>query len=158
MASVRAELIARIARVQAKKRDAENAKATLDLAAQLIAELKSASDRIMPRVAIAETAHELKDAKLAWDMLTAALADADEMYKTDANPKSPNTVIRDYWPSINGARLVAWRAVKLLGVDAEALLANAQNPDLLLVAKIELAAGLLDKPASVRAINVAWSR
>ena len=105
----------------------------------------------------AEAAHELKETKLAWDMLAAALADADEMYKVDANPKSPNTVIREHWPSINGARMVAWRAVKLLGIDVEGLLANVQNPDLLLVAKIDMAAGLLDKPASVRAINVARS-
>lgn len=149
LASLRTEMIAQVARAQARRKNAEGAKATLEKALHLVSELKVASDRIQARLIIADAAHQLKESKIAWEALEGAFADAEEMYKGDVDPKGPNKAMREHWPSINGARMVAWSATKMLGVQAEPLLANMQNPDLLLAAKIDMAAAHLGKSASV---------
>ena len=91
-------------------------------------------------------AHKIKDDKLSWQAIDRAMADATALYKLDANEDSPNKALREYWPSTQGYRRIVITAVKLFGVDAEPLLLRITDPDLALLARVEMAQALLERP------------
>jgi hypothetical protein len=117
----------------------------LEKCGTLLAETKDPGDRVLPWAKIAETAHTLKNDKLAREALQHALADAGEVYALDTDAKLPNVALAEYWPSIVGCRMVMWSASKALGVEAESLLPDIAVQDLALLARVELARALLEQ-------------
>jgi hypothetical protein len=146
MPAVRAETLARIAQVVGGK-DPEAAGPILEKCASLLAEVKQPGDRALPWGALAEAAWAAKDEKLAWDALHRAMADATELYRRDADPANPNGALRDFWPGVQASRMIVRGAVKAMGVRAEPLLESIDDPELALLAKIEMARALLGRPA-----------
>ncbi len=151
--SLRADLLARIARSIGAK-DSAAGKALLGRCMTQIDELADPGDRVTPLMAVAEAAHEAKDNQTAWEVLGKALDAVAQLYQRDSNAERPNQALREYWPSIQLSRLVAWRTGKLFGVDAQELLANIHEPELALVSQIEMAGALLGEPLSVFRVSV----
>ena len=151
-----AEVLARIARSLAAK-DPELARGTLGCCMTSLDSLKVPGDRVVAWVEVAETAHNLKDAKTAWEAFEHALADVGDVYRRDTDADMPNRALREHWPSTVGCRMVAWRAGKLLGGGAEALLAGVSEPDLALFSRIEMARALLGQPLSITSMQVNYA-
>lgn len=97
---------------------------------------------------IVVTAHHLKDDKLAWEAINHSLEDATELYRLDTDADSPNMALRDWWPSMNAYRHSVIAATKAFGVDAETILFKIADPDLNVLARIEMADTLLEHPRS----------
>ena len=153
--SLRADLLGRIARSLGAK-DTAAGKTLLGKCMAQIEEIEDSGDRIMPLMSVAEAAYEAKDDQTAWEVLGKALDALAELYQRDSNAERPNQALREYWPSIQLSRLVAWRTGKLFGVDAQDLLANIHEPELALVSQIEMAGALLGEPLSVFTVAVSW--
>ena len=110
-------------------------------------------DKMGPWDAMIEAAHTIGDHKLAWEFIDNAIDDAAELYKRDWDAESPNRALREYWPSTQSYRGIVWRATDLFGVEAQALLSKIGNPDLALLARVEMAQALLGRPRSPRNIH-----
>jgi hypothetical protein len=152
--AMRALALARIARSLGGK-DPEAARGTLSKCMSLIEDLKEPGDRYVGWLPAAETAHELKDDQIAWDALEHAMAEVKTFYRQDV--ENDNRAMRGFWPSTQSCRLAAWRAAKLMGARAEALLDGIGDPGLTVVARIEIARALLEKPlteASIEFVHV----
>ena len=92
----------------------------------------------------------MKDTQLAQQVLDRAMADADHMLKAEqANAEVPNPVLRENWPSTQAYRRVFYRAAKMMGVDAEPMLARVTDADLSLLLRIEVAQALLERPQTL---------
>jgi hypothetical protein len=131
------------AKVSAK--DAALGQTLLEKCATLLKEVPDPGDRVLPWAKIAEAAHTLKNDKLAQEAFQHAFADIVEVYGSDTDAKLPNVALPEYWPSVVGCRLIMWSASKVLGVEAEPLLAGISAPDLALLARVELARALLEQ-------------
>lgn len=94
---------------------------------------------------VAEAAHRMNDDQRAWEAVNRGMADAAALLKIDSDPGSPNTALREYWPATQNYRRIVSQAGKIFGVDAEPLLAEIADPDLALLARIELAQVLLGR-------------
>lgn len=149
ISALRAECIARIAVTQVKGQNAEAAGHALDKAGAMLGELKEPGDRLGPRVAIGEAAMRLKDSKRAIEAFAAAMEDVEQVYRQDTDPKSPNYALREFWPSMQSCRIVAWSAGAAIGVDAVALLPGLRSPDMAVMAQIAVAAGLVKQRLNV---------
>jgi hypothetical protein len=75
-----------------------------------------------------------------------AIQDALDHYREDTAPENPNTAPKEFWQSANTFRTILYRAGKLLGGDATMYLDRIPDPDLRLLAQIELAAALAGLP------------
>jgi len=93
-----------------------------------------------------QAAWNIKDEKQAWEAIDRGIEDATALYKLDADEDSPNLALREYWPSTQAYRRIVSCATRLFGVDAEPLLLKIRDPDLALLAQIEMASTLLGKP------------
>ena len=82
----------------------------------------------------------------AWEAIDRGLADAAALYKKDPNADDSNVGLREYWPSTQSYRQIVYRAAKLFGPEAEPLLVKITDPDLHLLATIEMAQALLGRP------------
>ena len=151
--SVRANLLAEIAR-SVSQGEAERVRGVLDRCRTLLDELEDPSDKIDTWDVLIETAHRMGDEPRAWEYARFAMADATELYSSDTNQKSPNQALREFWPSTQGFRRIIYRCTKLFGAAAEPLLAKISDPDLALLARIEMAQALLGRDASPRSISV----
>ncbi len=95
---------------------------------------------------IVAAAHELKDDKLAREAVGHSLDDAAELYRMDTDADGTNTALRDWWPSMNAYRHAVIAATKAFGVDADLILLKIADPDLNVLARLEMAATLLEHP------------
>jgi hypothetical protein len=71
------------------------------------------------------------------------LAEAHRVHKEDANPENPNLAPLAFWPSSGAYKRALYWAGRLIDPDAKRLLSEIPEPDLALLASVELAAGLL---------------
>jgi len=94
------------------------------------------------------------DDKRAWEAVTQALQDAAEVYRLDTNSEHPNVAIQEHWPSVQLYRNAIWRPAKMFGVDAERVLAGITDADLLTLARIDLAEGLLGRKRTEISVEV----
>jgi hypothetical protein len=140
----RASLLATAAETASGK-DAELGQRLLSECMTLLRDLKDPSDRALPWAKIGQAAHKLKNDKLAIEALQHALEDIVAVYAEDTNTDLPNVALPEYWPSVQGCRMVIWIAVRALGVAAEPLLAGIHNDDVALLAHIEMGRALLDQ-------------
>jgi len=143
--AVQADVLGKIANSVGEK-DPGSAKGILGQCISMLDDIKDPSDRVSTWTIIAEAAHKIKDDKLSWQAIDRAMADATALYKLDADEDSPNKALREYWPSTQGYRRIVITAVKLFGVDAEPLLLRITDPDLVLLARVEMAQALLERP------------
>ncbi len=92
---------------------------------------------------------------MAREVILRGIEDAIEVYKLDNNEKAINMAPRTVWPSFYYTRRLAYLAGQVLGTEAANVIAAIQDPELHLVACIELAAALLNKePARSSGISV----
>jgi hypothetical protein len=154
-AGMRAELLARIAGSLAGK-DPAASKTLLGKCMAEIGELKDAGDRVMPLISVAEAAYQSKDKETAWDALGRAVEGVASIHARDTNAGRPNRGLREYWPSVQFSRLVAWRTAKLFGPEAEDLLPSIHEPNLALVSQIEMVRALMGEPTSVSNISFSF--
>ena len=142
----RAQTLASIANSMADK-DPSTAKAVLTECSHLLDKMKDPQNTVSPYIDIAEAAHKIKDDERARLALDKAMTGATALYKRDVNADEPNEALREYWPSTQSYRRIIYRATTMYGIDAEYILPNISDPDLQLLASIEMARALLKKPA-----------
>jgi hypothetical protein len=75
-----------------------------------------------------------------------AMEQAQQQYGTDSASEDQNLVPREFWPSTSRFRSILYAAGKRLGEDAARYLTRIDDPDLRLLAQIELAAALAGLP------------
>ena len=75
-----------------------------------------------------------------------AMEHAQQQYQDDAEPEHGNQAPVEFWPSANRFRCILYAAGKRLGEDAGRYLARIDDPNLRLLAQIELAAALAGLP------------
>jgi hypothetical protein len=143
-ASTKVRVLAAIAR-SVSKDDPERASTLLAQSISMLNEIKDPRDR-GAWAEVAEAAHNIKDDKQAWEAIYHGVDDATALYKLDADEDSPNMALREYWPSTHAYRSIVSTATKLFGVDAEPLLMQIHDSDLVLLAQIEIASTLLGVP------------
>ena len=151
--SVKAELLAEIARSVADS-DAKRTRGVLDLRRSVLDELENPSDKMETWDILIAIAHRLGDEPRAWQYANFSMNDVTELYRSDTHKKRPNSALREFWPSTEGFRRIVYRCTKLFGVKAEPLLAKITDPDLALLARIEMAQALLGRDATPRSISV----
>ncbi|MEJ7607774.1 MAG: hypothetical protein WKF37_16250 [Bryobacteraceae bacterium] len=110
-----------------------------------LADLKNPEERLQTWLVVAEAAHRAKDEERARLAIDKGLSDAADLYKLDMDAEQPNTALREYWPSIQNYRRIVYRATKMYGVDAEAMLTKVVDPELNALATIEMARALLGR-------------
>ncbi len=137
--SVQADVLAKIA-------NSASDKGLLSQCISMLDDIKDPADRVSAWTIVAEAAHKINDDKLSWQAIDRAMADATALYKLDADEDSPNKALREYWPSTQAYRRIVITAAKLFGVDAEPLLLRITDPDLALLARVEMAQALLERP------------
>jgi hypothetical protein len=137
--AVRAEVLGKIA-------NSASDKGVLGQCISILDDIMDPSDRVNTWTIVAEAAHKINDDKLSWQAIDRAMADATALYKLDADEDSPNKAMREYWPSTQAYRRIVITAAKLFGVDAEPLLLRITDPDLALLARVEMAQALLERP------------
>jgi hypothetical protein len=142
----RARALAAVANHSSEK-DASAAKSALAQALHLLDDIKDPGNTVDAYVAIAEAAHKIKDEESARLALDRALTGATQLYKQDSNSEAPNMAPREYWPSTQSYRRIIYRATAMYGPDAEYVLPKIADPDLNLLASIEMARSLLNKPS-----------
>ncbi|PYT30797.1 MAG: hypothetical protein DMG58_13620 [Acidobacteria bacterium] len=128
------------------KKDPEFAKGVLSRCSSMLSDIKDPGDRMDTWATVAQTAWNIKDEKQAWEAIDHGIADATALYKLDTDEDSPNVALREYWPSTQAYRRIISCATKLFGVDAEPMLMKIRDPDLALLAQIEMGSTLLAKP------------
>lgn len=151
---IRAQALSLIANQIAEK-DPSTGKAVLTQCVNLLDEIKQPSATIDAYINVAEAAHKIHDEERARLALDRAITGATELYKRDVNAERPNTAPREYWPSTQSFRRIVYRAIFMYGIDGEYVLPTITDPDLHLLASIEMARSLLKKPA--RSGNVMFS-
>jgi TonB family protein len=75
-----------------------------------------------------------------------AMEYAQQQYRDDAKPEHGNQAPVEFWPSANRFRSILYAAGKRLGEDAGRYLARIDDPNLRLLAQIELAAAIAGLP------------
>jgi hypothetical protein len=71
---------------------------------------------------------------------------AIESYREDTAPENPNQTPQEFWPSTHRFRSILYKAGKRVGAEAAVYLDRVPDPDLRLLAQIELAAALAGLP------------
>jgi hypothetical protein len=102
-------------------------------------------------------ARALADAEESGDFL-GVLPYAERKYAQDIDPKRPNGASKEFWPSVNRYRRILAAACKFLGDKAVVLLDRVSDPDVRLLAEIEMIAAIqglspADVPGQFRPVH-----
>jgi hypothetical protein len=150
---LQAEVLGSVARSVSDK-DPATAKSVLDQTIHILDGIKNPSERGHIWTIVAEAAFRAKEEERAWEAIDRGLSDAAEMYKKDADVEFGNSALREYWPSTQAYRRMVHQAAKLFGVKAEGLLVKITDPELALLARLEIAQSLLGRPTSANQIRI----
>jgi hypothetical protein len=150
---VRGRTLVAIASTAAEK-DPATARSILGQVITQASELKDPQVSVGAWILIADAANRAKAMDLVQQSIDRGLADCAALYKLDTDADDPNRAAREVWPSTQQYRSLIYRAGQAWGVDAEALLSKIQDPDLQLMARIELARSLLGKPRGGTSISI----
>lgn len=142
----RASALSQMARRVADK-DPSTAKSVLTQCFNLLDDIKKPKDTVDAYVDVAEAAHKVQDEERARLALDRAVTGATELYEKDIDAEAPNMAPREYWPSTQSYRRIIYRATSMYGSDAGYMLPKINDPDLHLLASIEMARSLLKKPS-----------
>ena len=142
-----AEVLGRVA-ASLGEEDPEKVRSVLNRATKLLSDVKEPALRTEPWLHMAKAAHGIKDDHAAWDYLERAMDDVVALYRLDTDEKQGNLAIREVWPSTQAGRRVIASATKMYGVDAEPFLVKIADPEIALLARIEMAQILLGRSPS----------
>ncbi len=142
-----AEVLGQIA-ASLGERDPEKVRSVLNRATKLLTDVKEPGPRMQPWLNMAKAAHGIKDDKAAWEYLGRAMDDVVALYKLDTDEKEGSEAIREHWPSTQAGRRVVASATAMFSVDAEPLLVKIADPEIALLARIEMAQILLGRSPS----------
>ncbi len=145
--AIQAQVLGSIARSVSEK-DPTTAKSVLDQCIHILNELKDPRERMQSWEIVAEAAYRAKEEQRAREAIDRGMSDAAELYKRDADAERGNSALREYWPSTQSYRRLVHRAATLFGPDAEQLLTKITDPELALLARIEMAQSLLGRATS----------
>ncbi len=140
-----AEVLGQIA-ASLGEQDPEKVRSVLNRASKLLSDVKEPAPRIQPWLHMAKAAHGIKDDQAAWGYLGRAMDDVVALYKRDTDEKAGNQAIREEWPSTQAGRRVVASATAMFSVDAEPFLVKIADPEIALLARIEMAQILLGLP------------
>jgi hypothetical protein len=135
-------------------KDPEVARSILSQCVSLLDTIQDPALRAPIWTIVAQASHRAKDEQGAWTALSRGMADASALYQLDSDSDRPNAALREYWPSTQYFRLTVATATELFGADAESLLEKIADPELALLARIEIARVLLGEPSSVARIDI----
>ncbi|HZT36387.1 MAG TPA: hypothetical protein VFA28_00710 [Bryobacteraceae bacterium] len=134
----------------------ERADRLLSEALELVDKLQVPNQRIRVLSSVAEAAGSMKRLDVARAAIGRAMSEVETLYQRDTDRDRPNSALREYWPSTQAYRKLAWRAGALFGEDGLSLLAGIKDNDLALLAKIEFAQALLNRPATPGAVRLQY--
>ena len=155
--ATRADALCKIARKGSAK-DPETARSVFEKCMTAISDVKIPIDAIAPLLSAAEAAQALKLKEPAIEAFSKALVGVAEAYSQESNSEIQNIVLREYWPSVQAGRVIAYSAGKSLGPDAELLLRDVSNPDISVLCRIEMALALLGQPNSVHHMSFRFTK
>lgn len=131
---------------EAVAKDPEGARSILS---QVDTELRAVKDPISAVemwANFADVARKAQEVEVADKAIERGMAACETLYKQDSNADDPNTAPREHWPSIQGWRQVMVAAAAVHGLEAEALLARVTDPDLVVMGRLAVLRGVLQKP------------
>jgi hypothetical protein len=135
-------------------KDPEAARSILSQCVSLLDSIQDPALRAPKWAVVAQAAYRAKDQQGAWAAIARGMNDASALYQLDSDGDRPNVALREYWPSTQFFRLIVGKAAELFGADAEALLGKIPDPELGLLARIEVAQVLLGSPSTVTRIDI----
>jgi hypothetical protein len=147
------QTLTRIA-MRASGQDPATARSVLGQAMTILKGIKEPQINAPAWTAVAEAAHRAKDDELARQAIDKGLSICVELYKLDTDADSPNTAEREHWPSVQHFRAILYRAAEVDGVTADSYLTRMNDPDLVLMGRVEIARALLGKPRGGASISV----
>jgi hypothetical protein len=139
---------------QAAEKDPGAARSILSQVETYLGDNKNPYETAPAWGSFAEAASKAKENDLAAKALDKGIAACQEIYKKDSFADNPNRGPREQWPSLQHYRALMYRAVAIHGVDADTLLPRVTDPDLTLMARIEIARALLGKPRGGTSISI----
>ncbi|MDZ4797256.1 MAG: hypothetical protein SGI92_03765 [Bryobacteraceae bacterium] len=135
----------------AKKAKQESRGGLLDRCASDLKRIKKPAERVRALVAMAGIANESKMPEGTQRYLSQAFSSLSAVLKADEG----NQEIADFRPSTASCRHAAYHAAEMLGLGAESLLGDIGDPELALLARVEMTRALLKLPATnIRQLNV----
>ena len=155
--SLQAETMCKIARKSAAK-DRQTGRNLFEKCMTAIGDIKNPLDRMSAMLDAAEAAYALKQKDTSIEAFRKALASASEAYTRESGAEMVNQVLREYWPSVQFGRVIAWRAGKLLGSEAEPLLHEVREPDVNVLCRIEMALALMGESTTVHHMGFRFSK
>jgi hypothetical protein len=148
-----AEVLGVIAQGVSEK-DPQTARAILNQCVSILDNIQDPALRVRNWAVVAQAAHRIQDDPGAWAAIDRGMADSAALYKLDSDAESPNLALREYWPSTQNFRAIVAKATELFGPDAEPLLQKIPDPELALLARIEMAQVLLGRPPDATRIEI----
>ncbi len=156
---VRASTLVQIAKAaaggDAARVGAEEMRLVLSQVESALKEMKNQMSAAEMWAQLAETAGKVHEVELAERAIERGMAACEALYKDDANADDPNTAPKEYWPSLQSWRRVMIAAATVKGLEAETLLTKVTDPDLVVMARLAVLRGVLQKP--IRGMNYASS-
>ena len=134
-------------------KDQATARSLFDKCMTAVNDIKDPFELSVPLMSAAEAAHTINLKDQAREAMQKAFTGAAESYVMESNAEKLNKALREYWPSLQTCRVVAYRAAKLLGDEAEVLLRGVRDPDMSVVMRIEMARALMKEPHSVHNVS-----
>ena len=134
-------------------KDQTTGRSLFDKCMTAVSDIKDPLELSVPLMSAAEAAHTINLKDQAWEAMQKAFTGASEAYVMESNAEKINKALREYWPSLQTCRVVAYRAAKLFGEEAEALLRGVRDTDMSVVMRIEMARALMKEPHSVHNVS-----
>ncbi len=142
MPRMQAILVSEVARATKSKNAAESS-ATLSACVARLDEVKPLNVRQEGWDAIAEAAGASKNSDLVLKAVERGMADAAAIFKYESRAEDPNLAPRSAWMSSQNYKRLFYRAAKALGPASESLLEKINDPELQVLARVEMAAAWL---------------
>ncbi len=128
------------------RKDQGTGKSLYEKCTTAISDIKDPADASAPLMIAAEVANIIKQKDQAMESMQRAFVAGVEAYVAEANAEKKNKALREYWPSVQICRVVAYNAARVFGEESEVLLQSIRDPDISVVMRIELARALMKDP------------
>lgn len=134
--------------MMAGSKDPAEARSLLGKCVETLEAIKSPDWRANGWGAVAVSAAKIQDTDLALKALEKGVGDARAVYKQEANPDDPNPYTKAVWTSTQLFKLLFHRAARSLGLAAEPLLEKVPDPEIQIIARVEMAAAWSGTPST----------
>lgn len=150
---MQAILVSEVARA-AKSKNPGDAAAALSACVARLDEVKPVNVRQEAWDAISEAAGVIKNTDLALKAVERGMADAAALFKYESKAEDPNLAPRSVWGSSQNYKRLFYRAAKALGASADALLEKVSEPELQVMARVEMAAAWLGQGPTPNIVQI----